>query len=82
MATVLNAPVAGLVRLHRRLFAQLKTDVDHYDYSIQRYSPRPDSERAGFYEQRGRRMARSDRRTCPRLESREVFTSGKEFERR
>lgn len=29
---------------------------EYYDYSIQRYSPRPDPERAGFYEQRGRRM--------------------------
>jgi len=52
MATILNA---CCVRLQRRLFAQLRTDVNHYDYSIQRYSPRPDSKRAAFYEQRGRR---------------------------
>lgn len=62
MAIVLNVPLwGGLMRL-RRLFGcllSLRMDVDHYDYSIQRYSPRPDSERAGFYEQRGRRMARS-----------------------
>jgi len=41
MATVLTLRCGIGWRLQRRLFAQLRTDVDRYDYSIQWYSPRP-----------------------------------------